>query len=165
MDAQLGDRLAEIVDLLRQLPLKQLLEQQQAQQPPRRVWKVARMLDIAAHLPEHFTVVEDGFAYIVRDGRRYVKVVLPQSLRKAAPEDLRDILFVFSVDLMQQPDGDFFTSVRGRPIDQGAARARLALRPAMVGPLAQELARLRNGKWCTDGLLEVLAEMAVPVDS
>jgi len=162
MDQRVIELLAEAVELMRQQQ-----HQQQQQQPcaapetEPKVRKVARMLDIVARLPERFTLVEGGFAYIAYTGRRLVKVVLPETLREAAPEDLRDTLFVFSVDLMERPDGRRFTSVRGRPIDQDEALKRLTLRPEMVRPLAEELVRLPGISWCRNGTAEVLEEMAV----
>ena len=164
MNQRVIDLLAEAVELLRQ---QQQQEQQQPDATPAdpqpRIRKVARMLDIVAHLPERFTQIENGFAIIVYGGWR-VKVALPEALREAELTDLRGALFVFSVDLMERPDGRRFTSIRGRPIDQSEARNRLILRPGMVRPLAEELVRLPGISWCLSGTEYVLEEMAVPGD-
>ena len=166
MDQRVIDLLAEAVELLRQ---QQQQEQQQQQQPDAApaepkpsVRKVTRMLDIVARLPIDLVRIADGFAYITHSGRRRVKVVLPEALREAEPEDLRDVLFAFSVDLMELPDGRRFTAIRGRPINQSEAKKRLVLRAGMVPSLAEQIVRLPGIGWCLYGTEAVLEKMAVP---
>jgi len=163
MDQRVIELLVELVELLRQQQQQQQQQQQDAAHAePKSVRKVTRMLDIVARLPIDLVRIADGVAYITHGDIRRVKVILPKELRGAAPEDLRDVLFAFSVDLMERPDGRRFTAIRGRPISQGEAKNRLVLRAGMVRSLAEQIVRLPGIGWCLYGTEAVLEKMAVP---